>query len=904
MLNWLTKVVGDSSEREVKKSQPLVRRINELSGSMEALSDDALRDLTTTFRERLSDGESTDDILPEAYAAVREAARRAIGLRHYDVQLIGGIILNQRKIGELKTGEGKTLMATLPLYLNALGGQGAHLVTVNDYLAKRDAQWMGPVYHALGLTVGIIQHESAFLFDPSYEGDDPRLRHLRPVPRREAYLADITYGTNNEFGFDYLRDNMVVDARQCVQRPLHFAVVDEIDNILIDEARTPLIISAQAEQAADRYYLFARIVPRLTQEIDFKIDEKIRAVMLSEEGIQKLEKWLNLDNLYDPENYELTHYLEQALKAHFIFKRDRDYVLVRDGRVLEGHQTDREAEVVIVDEFTGRLMFGRRFSEGLHQAIEAKENVKIQHESQTLATITLQNYFRMYPKLAGMTGTAWTEREEFHTIYGLDVVVVPTHRPMVRVDSPDMVYKTEEAKFRAVVQEIEDLHRAGRPVLVGTVSIEKSEYLSERLKRIGIQHEVLNAKYHEREAAIIAQAGRPAAVTIATNMAGRGVDILLGGNPSGLVDEILRRDNLTVETAEPDQIARARAEAERICARDRERVHELGGLHILGTERHEARRIDNQLRGRAGRQGDPGSSRFFVSLEDELMRRFGGSNIASLMDRFGLEDDVPIEHGLVSKAIENAQTKVEGYNFDLRKHVVEYDDVLNKHREIIYGERHKILERADLKDNVLDMVHQEIESLVDNFTSAPHSEDWDFEGLAMALRAILPPSASYAPPALQGLSRDEIRDLVLDFADSAYEQKEAEISPEIMRQIERLLMLQVIDRLWIDHLTAVDDLRQGIGLRAYGQRDPLVEYKSEAYTQFQGLLTSIRHDVAHSIFHVTLQREEPKPPPRQLQTNRQEFEDSREPARAGRKIGRNDPCPCGSGKKYKKCHGR
>ncbi len=904
MLNWLTRLVGESSEREIKRLQPLVREINDLAPQMEALTDDDLRGLTTIFRDRINQGESLDDILPEAYAAVREAARRTIGMRHYDVQLLGGIVLHQRKIGELKTGEGKTLMATLPLYLNALPGKGAHLVTVNDYLAKRDAQWMGPVYHALGLTVGVIQHEAAFLYDPTHEGDDPRLRHLRPVPRREAYLADITYGTNNEFGFDYLRDNMVVDSRQCVQRPLSFAVVDEIDNILIDEARTPLIISAQAEQATDRYYLFSRLVPRLTREVDFKIDEKVRSVMLTEEGIRKLERWLNLTNLYDPENYELTHYLEQALKAHFIFRRDRDYVLVKDGRVLEGHQTDRDAEVVIVDEFTGRLMFGRRFSEGLHQAIEAKENVRIQHESQTLATITLQNYFRMYPKLAGMTGTAWTEREEFHTIYGLDVVVVPTHRPMIRQDFPDVVYKTEEAKFRAVVDEIKEMHRVGRPVLVGTISIEKSEYLSEKLKRIGIPHQVLNAKYHEREAAIIAQAGRPGAVTIATNMAGRGVDILLGGNPAGLVAEVLQSQNILPETADPEQIARAREEAERRCAVDRERVRELGGLHILGTERHEARRIDNQLRGRAGRQGDPGSSRFYVSLEDDLMRRFGGSNIASLMDRFGLEDDVPIEHGLVSKAIENAQTKVEGHNFDLRKHVVEYDNVLNKHREIIYGERRKILDRADLKENILDMIRQELNELVDNYTSAPHAEDWDFEALAMSLRAILPPSPAYAPPALQGLSREEIRELVLDFAENAYEEKEAELTPEIMRQIERLLMLQVIDRLWVEHLTAIDDLRQGIGLRAYGQRDPLVEYKAEAYNMFQGLLATIRHDVTHAIYHVNLQREQPRPQPRNLQTNRQEADDQREPVRAGRKIGRNDPCPCGSGKKYKKCHGR
>ncbi len=906
MFNWLAKVVGDSSEREIKKLQPIIREINEYAPEMEALSDDALLELTTSFRTRLEDGESLDALLPEAYAAVREAARRTIGLRHYDVQLMGGIILNQRKIGELKTGEGKTLMATLPLYLNALTGEGAHLVTVNDYLAKRDAQWMGPVYHALGLSVGVIQHESAFLFDPTFEGDDPRLRHLRPVPRREAYLADITYGTNNEFGFDYLRDNMVVDARQCVQRPLHFAVVDEIDNILIDEARTPLIISAQAEEATDRYHLFARLVPRLVRETDYKIDEKIKAVMLTEEGIEKLERWLNLENLYAPENYELTHYLEQALKAHFIFRRDRDYVLFKDGKVLEGHQHDPNAEIVIVDEFTGRLMHGRRFSEGLHQSIEAKEGVKIQNESQTWATITLQNYFRMYPKLAGMTGTAWTEREEFQTIYGLDVVVVPTHRPLARIDYPDVVYKSEEAKFRAVVKEIEEMHKIGRPVLVGTVSIEKSEYLSEELKRRGIAHQVLNAKYHEREAAIIAQAGRSGTVTIATNMAGRGVDILLGGNPSGLTEEILRRRHLDPADADPEQVARAREEAERICNADREKVKALGGLHIVGTERHEARRIDNQLRGRAGRQGDPGSSRFFVSLNDELMRRFGGSNIASLMDRFGMEDDVPIEHSLVSKAIENAQVKVEGHNFDIRKHVVEYDDVLNKHREIIYGERRKILDKADLRENVQNMIHQEINDLIDAFTSAPQADDWDLEGLAMSLRAILPPSPAYAPPAMQGLSREEIRTLVLDFADAAYIQKEEELTSDVMRQVERLLMLQVIDRLWVDHLTAIDDLREGIGLRAYGQRDPLVEYKSEAYAMFQGLLAQIRHDVVHAIYHVALQREQPKPPPRALHTNQTNSaaDDGREPVRAGRKVGRNDPCPCGSGKKYKKCHGR
>ncbi len=904
MLNWLTKVVGDSSEREIKKVQPLLRDVNELAGRMEGLNDGDLLGLTERFRDRLADGETLDDLLPEAYAAVREASRRTIGQRHFDAQILGGIILNRRKIGELKTGEGKTLMATLPLYLNALEGEGAHLVTVNDYLAKRDAQWMGPVYRALGLSVGIVQHESAYMFDPEFASDDPRLRYLRPVPRREAYLADITYGTNNEFGFDYLRDNMVVDFRQCVQRKLHFAVVDEIDNILIDEARTPLIISAQGEVPTDRYYLFARLMPRLVNEVDFKIDEKVRSVMLTEDGIAKMEKLLNLDNLYSPENYELTHYLEQALKAQFIFRRDRDYVLVRDGNVLDANHSDPNAEIVIVDEFTGRLMFGRRFSEGLHQAIEAKEGVRIQNESQTWATITLQNYFRMYPKLAGTTGTAWTEREEFHTIYGLDVVVVPTHRPMIRQDHPDLVYKNEEAKFRAVVREIDEMHKIGRPVLVGTVSIEKSEYLSEQLKHVGVPHQVLNAKYHEREASIVSQAGRIGAVTIATNMAGRGVDILLGGNPNGLINEILESHKIDPLLAEPDQVASAQREAERICAEDKQRVLSLGGLHILGTERHEARRIDNQLRGRAGRQGDPGSSRFFVSLEDDLMRRFGGTNIASLMDRFGLEDDVPIEHGMVSKAIENAQVKVEGYNFDLRKHVVEYDDVLNKQRAIIYGERRKILDKADLRANILDMVRTEIQGIVETYTSTANAEDWDLEAIAMSLRAILPAAPAYAPPALQGLSRDEILDVILSFAESAYDEKEEQVSPEILRQIERLLMLQVIDRLWVDHLTAIDDLRQGIGLRAYGQRDPLVEYKSEAYNMFQGLLAAIRHDVSHAIYHVSLQREPPKAPVRAVQTNREEVEAPRDPARATRKIGRNDPCPCGSGKKYKRCHGR
>lgn len=900
MLKWLEKLVGgDANEAQLNKARPIVARVNEHEPFVSALTDEQLRDKTTEFRGRLQAGESLDDLLPEAFAVVREASRRTTGMRHFDVQLIGGIVLHQGKIAEMRTGEGKTLVATLPLYLNALTGEGAHLVTVNDYLAKRDAQWMGPIYHMLGLSVGVIQHESAFVFDPAYDNPDTRLRHLRPVPRREAYLADITYGTNNEFGFDYLRDNMVVDLSQCVQRQLHYAIVDEVDNILIDEARTPLIISGQGEQSTDKYYVFARLVPRLHREEDYTIDEKLKVVTLTEAGIAKIEKWLNLSNLYDPENYDLTHYLEQALKAQYIFKRDRDYVLVKNGQVINHH--DRDAEVVIVDEFTGRLMFGRRYSEGLHQAIEAKENVRIQRESKTLATITFQNYFRMYSKLAGMTGTAATEREEFFRIYNLDVVEIPTHRPMVRVDHPDLVYKNENAKFRAVVREIEELHKQGRPVLVGTVSIEKSEHLSEMLSRARIPHQVLNAKYHEKEAAIIAQAGRPSAVTIATNMAGRGVDILLGGNPAGLVDEFLRRKGFEPASATPEQVAVARQEAQEVCERNKAMIVELGGLHILGTERHEARRIDNQLRGRAGRQGDPGSSRFYVALDDEIMRRFGGSSIAGIMDRLGLEEDTPIEHGLVSKAIENAQTKVEGHNFDIRKHVVQYDDVMNKQREVIYAERRKILGMEDLKSVILEMIQKQVGELVQSYLANDFFDVSDVQGLVNAVRGIFPLPPDADPEALAELKRDGIEEYLQQAAVDAYQAKEEQLGSEMMRQLERLVMLHVIDRLWVDHLTAIDDLREGIGLRAIGQRDPLVEYKSEAYNMFQGLLESIEHDIVHTIYRVTVHREPPRQQ-RTVTTNRDES--GRAPTRVAKKVGRNDPCPCGSGKKYKKCCGR
>ncbi|MDO8673179.1 MAG: preprotein translocase subunit SecA, partial [Dehalococcoidia bacterium] len=727
MLKWLGKFLGDTNDKELRKQRPIIAEINALEPEYERLSDEGLRDLTVEFKEKLAAGQNLDDILPEAFAAVREAAKRTIKQRHFDTQLMGGIVLHQGKIAEMKTGEGKTLVATLPTYLNALTGKGVHLITVNDYLAKRDPQWMGPIYHLLGLSLASIQHESSYLYDPDFEADDPRYKFMRPISRYEAYRADITYGTNSEFGFDYLRDNMVVDLSQCSQRELNFAIVDEVDNILIDEARTPLIISGQAEEATDNYFQFSKLVTRLVREEDYKIDEKVRAVSLTEVGIGKMEKWLGLDNVYDPQNYGLTRYMENALKAEIIFKKDRDYV-VKDG------------QVIIVDEFTGRLMFGRRYSEGLHQAIEAKEGMRIQRESVTLATVTLQNYFRMYKKLAGMTGTAATEAEEFHKIYKLDVVVMPTNKQMIRTDSSDQIFKTEEAKFKAVVREIESLYELGRPVLVGTVSIEKSEHLSWMLQQKGVAHQVLNAKYHEKEAAIIAEAGQAGAVTIATNMAGRGTDIVLG---SGVTDK--------------------------------------GGLHIIGTERHEARRIDNQLRGRAGRQGDPGSSRFYVSLEDEIMKRFGGDRIKGFMEWAGLEDDVPIEHAIVSRSLESAQIKVEGYNFDIRKHLVDYDDVINKHRDVIYTERKKILSGADLKGNILDMVLAFVGTTVNAYLVDEHGDEWDTAGLVEALSRVMPVPPDMNANAIAQMAKEEARERLIELAESLYENKEKEIGESDMR---------------------------------------------------------------------------------------------------------------------------
>jgi preprotein translocase subunit SecA len=911
MVKLLSRIFGDN-DREVRRYMPLVEQINALEPEFEALSDADLRAKTDEFRQRLAGGETVDDLLPEAFAAVREAAKRKVGQRHYDVQLVGGIVLHQGKIAELKTGEGKTLTATLPLYLNALEGRGAHLVTVNDYLAKRDAQWYGPVYDMLGLSVGVLQHEEAFLYSAEKVSDTENMEHIRPCSRREAYHADITYGTNHEFGFDYLRDNMAVSLDATVQRELHYAIVDEVDNILIDEARTPLIISGPAEDSTSRYQLFARLAPQLIAEKDYTVDEKARAVLLTEEGVEKIEKLLKIDNIYAPENYRLTRYMEAAIKAQVIYKRDVDYV-VKDG------------EIVIVDDFTGRLMFGRRWSDGLHQAVEAKEGVRIQNESITYATITLQNYFRLYDKLAGMTGTAATEGEEFYKIYKLEVVVIPTHRPMIRQDENDLVYRTERAKFDAVAEAVQEEHAAGRPVLVGTVSIEKSEYLSELLQRQGIPHQVLNAKQHEREAAIVAQAGRYGAVTIATNMAGRGTDIVLGGRP---------------DEREPGD-----------WQQEHDRVVEAGGLHIIGTERHEARRIDNQLRGRSGRQGDPGSSRFYVSFEDDIMRRFAPDWLPGFMAKLGYEDNMPIESGMVSKAIETAQSKVEGHNFDIRKHVVEYDDVMNTQRDVIYKERRKILEGADLKSNVLDMVREELTAIVNANTPGDHPEEWDLETLLAEVNAVVRLSDEFTADALAEMSPDQILEAVIAFAEDAYDDKEDEMGADVMRQLERLVMLRSIDTLWVEHLTAMDEMRQGIGLQAYGQSDPLVAYKREAHDMWEQLLANIRNQITRSIYHVEIAAApQPAPPPvmvasqpgvetwdggstgapvpaaagapvdagraqramsaagmpaapKNLRTNQPLEGGTGRTVVATKKVGRNEQCPCGSGKKYKKCHG-
>jgi len=861
----LIKNLFDANEKEVKKLQKYVISINEFEKEIEKLTDDELKHKTLEFRGRLSKGETLDDLLCEAFAVVREASKRTLGLRHFDVQLIGGIVLHQGRISEMRTGEGKTLVATLPVYLNALPCKGVHVVTVNDYLAKRDGRWMAPVYHFLGLSVGMIQHDAAYIYDPEVKIEDESLSKLKPVHRREAYLADITYGTNNEYGFDYLRDNMVIDINDCVQRDLNYAIVDEVDSILIDEARTPLIISGMGEKSTDLYQKFSKIVSRLNKGQDYHVDEKANSVPLSEDGIKKVEREAGITNLYDNQNMELSHHVNQALKAKELFKKDVDYV-IKDG------------EVVIVDEFTGRLMFGRRYSDGLHQAIEAKEGVKVRHENQTLATITFQNYFRMYKKLAGMTGTALTEEKEFRGIYNLDVVVIPTNVPMVRRDFADQIYKHEAAKFNAVIAEIEEMYKLGRPVLVGTRSIEKSEHLSAMLKKKGVDHHVLNAKYHEKEAYIIAQAGRRGGVTIATNMAGRGVDIVLGGNP--------------FDKAAYDE------------------VKELGGLHIIGTERHESRRIDNQLRGRSGRQGDSGSSRFFVGLDDELMRLFGSDRISFLMEKLGVDETIPIEHGFLSKAIENAQKKVENHNYEIRKHVLEYDDVMNKQREVIYAERKKILLGENLKTHVLEMIDDYIEKLVSTY--APKNtlpDEWDINSLFDGLKETFPlPQEITVENLLENTVGARhvvpLKEKIVSWANNAYEAKELTITSDVMRQLERYIMLQVVDTKWIDHLYSMDLLREGIGLRAYGQKDPRIEYINESFEAFGVLKENIKEDVVKFIYKVQLAKpEERKQAARITAMTHGEEESVKTPVRREEKIGRNDPCPCGSGKKYKKCCG-
>lgn len=889
MLNALKNLFDDNA-RDVKRLQKTVDIINGYEPEIKALSDQDLRAKTVEFRERFAQGETLDDLLPEAFAVAREASSRVLGMRPFDVQLMGGIVLHQGRIAEMKTGEGKTLVATMPAYLNALSGQGVHIITVNDYLAQRDSAWMGGIYRFLGLKVGLIVHG------------------LDTEERRAAYGADVIYGTNNEFGFDYLRDNMAMHESEMVQRVLNYAIVDEVDSILIDEARTPLIISGQADKPTDLYYRIARVIPKLQKEADYQVDEKLHTVALTEEGTRKVEGLLGIQNLSDDDNLELAHHVYQGLRAHALMKRDRDYV-VKDG------------QVIIVDEFTGRLMFGRRFSEGLHQAIEAKEGVRIERESQTLATITFQNYFRMYDKLAGMTGTAATEEEEFRKIYGLDVVVVPTHKPMIRHDFPDAIYRTEQGKFTASVEEIVECYERGQPVLVGTISIEKSEILSGLLKKRGIPHQVLNAKYHEQEAKIVSQAGRLGMVTIATNMAGRGTDIILGGNPEHLAKEELLRSGVAPEVVaeaseygkpSSEDVASVREQYRKLVARfkketdaEHEKVVALGGLHIIGTERHESRRIDNQLRGRAGRQGDPGSSRFYVSLEDDLMRLFGSDNISGVMDKLGMDDSVPVEHNLVTRSIESAQRKVETRNFEMRKHVLEYDDVMNQQREVIYSQRRRVLMGEDLQESLQEMMISVIDSAVERYTAeGKYPEDWDIDGLVNFGEQIFIREGALPPGELQELdSREEIQERLIDEALAHWQAREEELGLENMRDLERFILLRVVDSKWMDHLDAMDQLRTGIGLRAYGQKDPLVEYKFEAYNMFQEMIDAIQEDVVRYLYKVRLVPQEHERRVKHIAENRGE-EAPRTPVRVGPKVGRNDPCPCGSGKKYKRCCGR
>ena len=837
--NLLTKVFGSKNERELKKINPIVEKINTFEPQMQSMNDDALKAQTTLFKERLNNGESLDDILPEAFATVREASIRTLQMRHFDVQLIGGIVLHQGKIAEMKTGEGKTLAATLPAYLNALSGRGVHIITVNDYLARRDTEWMGHIYKFLGLSVGCILHG------------------LNDDERNAAYGSDITYGTNNEFGFDYLRDNMKFDIDTVVQKELNYAIVDEVDSILVDEARTPLIISGPAEKSTELYHMVNGIIPRLVSERDFTVDEKARSAVMTEEGIAKAEQLLKVDNLYDPKHIEILHHVNQALKAYTLFKRDVDYIV-------------KNGEVIIVDEFTGRLMPGRRYSEGLHQALEAKENVKIENENQTLATVTFQNYFRMYNKLAGMTGTADTEAAEFKKIYDLDVMVIPTNQNMIRIDKPDVIYKTRKEKFDAAINEIVELNTKGQPVLVGTISIDVSESFAKKLKKRGIKHTVLNAKNHEKEAEIISLAGQKGAVTISTNMAGRGTDIVLG-----------------------------------------EGVTDLGGLHILGTERHESRRIDNQLRGRSGRQGDPGSSRFYLALEDDLLRIFGGERITGIMEKLGMEDGEPIENKLISKAIENAQAKVEGHNFDIRKQLLEYDDVMNQQREVVYRQRREALNGKSLKPAIEEMIHDKAEEIAYGLTDEKtHPEEWDWKRLKKAVfKQFNFRLDQIDDDTMDGLTREGLAELIADASLTVYNEKESSVGSEEFRHLERIVMLQTVDNLWKDHLLSMDHLKEGIGLRGYAQQDPLIVYKKEGFELFQEMISRIKEQTLGILYRIQISEPQNIADLQQPKEQKLVFSSGDEPAkknpvkRAEKKVGRNAPCPCGSGKKYKKCCG-
>lgn len=880
----LKKVIGSRNDRELKRLWPIIAKVNELEKSISALSDDGLREKTGAFRKELADGAPTDEelskrleaILPEAFAVVREASRRVLGMRHFDVQILGGIVLHEGKIAEMKTGEGKTLVATLPVYLNALTGRGVHVVTVNDYLARRDSQWMGEIYRFLGLTVGIIQHDST------------------DRERQIAYRSDVTYGTNNEFGFDYLRDNMKFDPQSFVQRELNYAIVDEVDSILIDEARTPLIISGPSEDSTELYYRVNQIIPSLKQDKDYTIEEKTKTATLTEEGNARVEKLLGVDNLYDINNISLVHHALQALKAHTLFKRDVDYV-VKDG------------EVIIVDEFTGRLMPGRRWSDGLHQAVEAKEGVKIANENQTLASITFQNYFRLYKKLAGMTGTADTEAAEFSKIYNLEVLVIPPNRQMIRKDYSDVIYRTEREKFDAIVEEIIELNKTGHPVLVGTISIEKSERLSTLLKRKGVPHAVLNAKYHEKEAEIVAQAGRKGAVTIATNMAGRGTDILLGGNPEFLFKQYRAQH----PDAEAQALEGAKEKIKMMCEREKQEVIALGGLHIIGTERHESRRIDNQLRGRSGRQGDPGSSRFYLALEDDLLRIFGSDRISNLMGRLGMEEGVPIEHRMVTRAIENAQKRVEAHNFDIRKQLLEYDDVMNKQRTVIYNRRREVLFGEQVKEDLKEIREEQVDEILATYCAEEsYPEEWDTDGLLEALSHQFNLTFTIEALGLPSVGRAALKETIVRQVEEAYSRKEAEIGPELLRHLERQIFLRMIDTHWKDHLLAMDYLKEGIGLRGYGQKDPLSEYKREGFEMFSAMIDRIKRDTIEHLLRVQVMREEKKPmaavfpKAQEMQLNRGDLAPARTVQRSEKKIGRNDLCSCGSGKKYKKCHGR